>query len=94
MQYSVHCSVNALWYCRRMDVLKRQLLNILPFSIYRKKEASMKRFFIREKEFQEEISSRVQEWSLRKDIREEVETMTELQTIQKRRAEAMQARAK
>ena len=54
----------------------------------------MKRFFIREKEVQEEIQSRVQEWTIRKDLREEMETMTELQTIQKRRAEAMQARAK
>ena len=54
----------------------------------------MKRFFIREKEVQEAIQSRVQEWTIRKDLREEMETMTELQTIQKRRAKAMQARAK
>ena len=60
----------------------------------RKQQADMKRFFKREGELKEEIASRVQEWSIRKDIKEEMETIKHIQIRQKRSAQAINSRIK
>lgn len=54
----------------------------------------MKRFLRREAEIQNEVESRVKEWSIRKGLQEEMETMKKIQSLEKRKAMAIQSRIK
>ena len=73
-----------------VPVLKPYLLS----SWFRKHKADMKRFLRREAEIQHEVESKVKEWSIRKGLQEEMETMKKIQSLEKRKAMAIQSRIK
>jgi hypothetical protein len=54
----------------------------------------MKRFFRREAEIQQEVKTKVKEWTIRKDLQEEIEAMKLIQDLEKRKSMAVQYRIK